>query len=156
MSFATISDMSRFVTFRLADLLAGVNILDIREIVPAVRIAPVAQSPDFVTGLINLRGQILVVLDIVRLLGLKRREDTFPSHVIVFKHKDVGFIVDRIGDVISLDTAAKKNIPANIGPGIQKYVEEIIDFSGEMLMILNSGKILSESLSARESSKGEP
>ncbi len=146
---------SRYVTFKLDDNLVGINILDIREIVPCIKITPVAQAPEFVLGLINLRGQILVILDIGVLLGMEKRAPGKESHFIIFKHKDVGFIVDKIGDVISSEQSAADVIPANIETEIQKYMENIIDLPEDILMILNAKKILSKTLSSHKLPKGE-
>ena len=131
------------VTFRLADNLIGINILDIREIVPYIKITKVQQAPAFVLGLINLRGQILTILDIGVFLGLEKRNTHSETHIIIFKHKDVGFIVDQIGDVIGTDQKHIESIPANIEPDIQKYMVNIINQPEEILMILNAQKILS-------------
>ncbi len=154
MELSNTSNTSRYVTFKLDDNLVGINIMDIREIVPYIKITPVAQSPEFVLGLINLRGQILVVFDIGVLLGLKKRTFGKDSHIILFKHKEVGFIVDRIGDVISTDKISSEDIPANIEPGIQEYMEKIVDFSEDILMILDAQKILSKTLSGQQLAQG--
>ncbi|MBU1342305.1 MAG: chemotaxis protein CheW [Proteobacteria bacterium] len=143
MNLIKIHHKSQYVTFRLADNLIGINILDIREIVPYIKITQVQQTPAFVLGLINLRGQILTVLDIGVLLGLEKREAHSKSHIIIFKHKNVGFIVDQIGDVIGTDQKHMESIPANIDANIQKYMENIINLPDEILMILNAKKVLS-------------
>lgn len=155
MDLSNIGDKSRYVTFKLDDNLVGINILDIREIVPYIKITQVAQSPEFVMGLINLRGQILVVFDIGVLLGLGKRTFGKDSHIILFKHKDVGFIVDKIGDVISTDKEFSEDIPANIDSGIKEYMEKIINFSGDILLILDAQKILSKTLSGQQLAQGE-
>jgi purine-binding chemotaxis protein CheW len=136
---------SQCVSFKLAHNLMGVNILDIREIVPCRKITPVAQAPGFVTGLMNLRGQILTVLDIGVLLGLEKRAVQAGSHVIVFKNRPVGFIVDRIGDVVGIDPQQMEAIPANIDPKIQEYMEHIIRLPDDILMLLDAAKLLSAS-----------
>lgn len=147
-------NISRYVTFKLDDNLAGMNILDISEIVPCTRISPVPQAPDFVLGLINLRGQILAILDIGVLLGMEKRVVGKESHFIIFKHKDTGFIVDRIGDVISTDQAKRDKIPENINPEIQSYMDYVIDLPDEVLMVLSAPKIQSFTASGLEKSKG--
>lgn len=134
----------QYVTFRLAHNLIGVNILDIREIVPYVRITQVQQAPEFVLGLMNLRGQILTILDIGVLLGLESRRIHSDTHIFIFKHRDVGFVVDQTGDVVGADQEHIESIPANIDPGIQKFLENIINLPDEILMILNAKKILSQ------------
>ena len=135
--------MTKYVTFRLAQALIGVNILDIREIVSCTRSTKVQQAPEFVFGLMNLRGQILTILDIGVLLGQKKSQIHSNSHVFIFKHTNVGFIVDQIGDVVAIDKKQIEVTPANIKPGIQKYMDHIINLPEEILMILNAKKVLS-------------
>jgi len=134
---------SRYITFRLADNLIGIDILDIREIVPCIKVTKVQQAPEFVLGLINLRGQILTILDIGVLVGLPKRSINPQSHFIIFKNKDAGFIVDRIGDVLEADQTHVESIPANIDTKIRLYLDNIINLPEEILMILNGKKILS-------------
>lgn len=146
MKLTKLHHQSQCITFRLAHNLIGINILDIREIVPCKRITHIAQSPQFVLGLMNLRGQILTILDIGILLGLEKRRIHPDSYVIIFKHKDVGFIVDKIGDVVGIEQKFIEAIPANIEPGIQEYMEHIINLPDEILMLLNAKKVLSNTL----------
>jgi len=137
---------SQCVTFRLDQSLMGVNILDIREIVSCRKITAIARAPEFVMGLMNLRGQILTVLDIGVLFGFEKRAVTKESFVIIFKQKNLGFIVDRIGDVVGVDPAHIESIPANIDPGIQTYMAHVINLPEELLMMLDAEKILSDTL----------
>ncbi len=132
----------QYVTFRIAHNLIGINIKDIREIVPYIKITEIQQADEFVLGLINLRGQILTIFDVGVLLGLEKRVVHAESHIIVFKHKDVGFIVDQIGDVIGTDKKNIESIPANIEPAAKKYMESIINLPEEILMILDAEKVL--------------
>ena len=136
----------RFVSFWFGDSLVGIDILEIREIVPAGRVAPVPQAPHFVMGLINLRGQILPVLDIAALLGLTETRPGRENHIIIFKHREVGFMVDRIGDVVSLETLPDEDIPANIDPGVRQYMKHVIDLPAGILMVLDAVEVLEKSL----------
>ncbi len=146
MSTLKLNHQSQCVTFKLAHNLIGINILDIREIVPCRAVTRIARSPEFVLGLMNLRGQILTVLDIGVLLGLEKRVIHADSFVIVFKQHPVGFIVDKIGDVIGIEHHMIEAIPANIDPGIQEYMENILTLPDEILMLLDAKKILSASI----------
>ncbi len=153
MKLSELTHQSQCVTFRLAHNLIGINILDIREIIPCKKITHVAQSQQFVSGLMNLRGQILTILDIGVLLGFEKRVIHPSSYVIVFKHKNVGFIVDKIGDVVGIEQKLIGAIPANIEQDIQEYMEYIINLPDEILMLLNAKKVLSNTLLQRQNHK---
>ncbi len=142
MNLIKIDHKSQYITFRLANNLIGVSILAVREIVPKFKITQVQKSPDFVLGLMNLRGQILTVFDVGVLLGFEKRQIHSDSHVILFKNKDVGFIVDQIGDVVGANDKNIESIPANIEPEIQKYMESIVNLPDEILMVMNAKKVL--------------
>jgi len=133
----------QYITFRLARNLMGVDILDIREIVHCIRVTKVHRAPWFVMGLMNLRGQILTILDIGALLGMERPGRNSGSHVIVFKHTNVGFAVDQIGDVFDIETERIEAIPVNFAPRIQQYTDTIINLPDGVMMILNAEKIIS-------------
>nr|NJM00872.1 purine-binding chemotaxis protein CheW [Desulfobacula sp.] len=132
----------RYITFRLAQTLMGVDILDIREILPCKKVTRVHRAPGFVMGLANLRGQILTVLDIGVLLGLETPGRDSGSHIIVFKHTRVGFAVDQIGDVFSTGRERIEPVPANISPGIQKYSDTVINLPEGAMILLKAGTIL--------------
>jgi purine-binding chemotaxis protein CheW len=134
----------QYISFRLAHTFMGIDILDIREIVPCNRVSRVHRAPWFVMGLLNLRGQILTLLDISVLLGFEQPGGRISgSHIIVFKHANVGFAVDQIGDVFSIDRERIESVPTNINPGIQKYADTIINLPEGVMILLNAGKILS-------------
>lgn len=131
----------QYITFRLAQSLMGVDILDIREIIPCTRITRVQCAPGFVTGLINLRGQILTILDISVLMGFEKTGQP-GSHIIVFKHRNVGFVVDQIGDLFDVERSRIESIPVNVDPKIKKYSDTIVNLDDNVLMIINAGKII--------------
>jgi len=142
MNLIKIDHKFQYITFRLANNLIGVSILTVREIVPKFKITEVQKSPDFVLGLMNLRGQILTIFDVGVLFGFEKRQIHSDSHIIIFKHKDVGFIVDQIGDVVGVNDKNIESIPANIEPEIQKYMENIVNLPDEILMVMNAKKVL--------------
>ncbi len=143
-------DIIRFVTFKLADNLLGMNILDIREIVPGPKITPVQHAPEAVLGLINLRGQILTALDIRVLLNFDMSINRQDSYLIVFKHHDVGFLVDQVGDVITKHPDEIESVPANIDHGIKPYMDHVIEEDSQLIMAINAQKILAYTPVAEE------
>ena len=133
----------QYISFRLAHTFMGIDILDIREMVPCNRMSRVHCAPWFVMGLLNLRGQILTLLDISVLLGFEKPGRISGSHIIVFKQANVGFAVDQIGDVFTIDRERIESVPININPGIQKYADTVINLPAGIMILLNAGKIIS-------------
>ena len=123
--------MRQFATFRLGDRMFGIDVRIIREINRILDITPLPFSADYVRGLINLRGQIVTILDLGLRLGLPRRGTGPGSHNIILKRTSelvalpgapggvpdttsedpVGFLVDAIGDVVDVEESGIEPSP---------------------------------------------
>ncbi len=134
--------INQFVTFRIGDHLLGVDILNVREINRILDITPVQHAPDYVRGLVNLRGQTVTVFDLGVRLGLPPREITSESHNVILKNEPVGFLVDSIGNVVNADEAEIKPPPANIGKIESEFVEAVVKQDKELLVVLSATRIL--------------
>lgn len=154
--------IKQFSTFKLGEALFGVNILMVNEINRHLDITPVAGAPNFVCGLLNLRGQIVTVVDLGVKLGLGPREIARTSCCIVLKtsqalapHRDkelldddntgvdvVGLLVDRIGDIIAVNDSQIDTPPANIGSVNGKYLSGVVKLDEELLVMLRLKDII--------------
>lgn len=152
----------RFVTFMIDDQMYGIEVLLVREINHYLDLTPVQNAPEFVCGLINLRGQIVTVIDLGVRLGLPPRTLGKDSHNIVLKtnaelapilarenrndlvltNDKVGFIVDAIRDVVEADTAEIESAPANMGTVEGHHISGVLKLDGELLVLLNMGEVL--------------
>ncbi len=135
-------DTYQFITFRIDNNLIGINILNIREINRVLEITPVQQAPEYVRGLVNLRGQAVTVFDLGVRLGMAPREITSETQNIIFKNKDVGILVDSISDVIEARTDEIEPRPANISGIKKKFIKGVIKLDDELMIILSHKKIL--------------
>jgi purine-binding chemotaxis protein CheW len=132
----------QFITSTIDDHLIGLDITKIREIYNNLDIYEVPLSPDYIRGLVNLRGQIITVFDLRVRLGFKKKEITEQNKLIVLKEESVGFLVDSIGDVIESE---EKNLvvpPAYSGQIEEEFLEGILKYDDELLIILSTEKIL--------------
>ncbi len=78
----------QYVSFRIGEHLFGINILTVREIIRNVDFTPVERAPEYVRGLLNLRGQIITVLDLGPSLGMPLREIGRDSRCVIIKTED--------------------------------------------------------------------
>ncbi|MCA8967500.1 MAG: chemotaxis protein CheW, partial [Planctomycetes bacterium] len=78
-------ELLRWVTFRLADEGYGINVMQVQEVLRITDVAPVPGAPHFVLGIINLRGNVVTVLDMRKLLGLMPGEVTEQSRIMVIE-----------------------------------------------------------------------
>lgn len=92
---------NQVVVFDLAGVRYGIDILQVQEIMRVVEITPVAEADFAVEGIINLRGQVITVINLSRQLGLPEKERSQETRIIVVEPdgKRVGLIVDRVLEV---------------------------------------------------------
>jgi purine-binding chemotaxis protein CheW len=155
-------DTKSFSSFLLNDQLFGLDILLVREISKQLNITPVPMAPEYIRGLINLRGQIVTVLDLRQRLGLGENPVTSDSCNIVLKSEmelstirgrdgredlfavpdKVGLLVDAIGDVITVDSKMIDAPPANMGEIDGKFLTGVAKLDETLMAILDVTKIL--------------
>ena len=139
--------MKQLVSFYLGDELFGIDILLVREVNPDTNIIPVPRSRKEICGLVNIRGQVILVADLAVLLGMEARTIKPDSHVIILKttqefvrvfgktdsvkaedlsDKPIGFLVDHIGDVVSVLNKEIEPPPTHLDEGRSKLFTGII------------------------------
>ncbi|PID38115.1 MAG: chemotaxis protein CheW [Proteobacteria bacterium] len=91
------------VIFRVGELLCGIDIGSVQEVNKQLDVTPVHQARETIRGIVNLRGQILTILDLRRCLGLPSQEIDQSSRSVVVRHQDeiVGLLVDEVDDIVS-------------------------------------------------------
>ncbi len=138
-------NLVELATFYVGGTLCGMNILDIQEINKIMQMTSVPQAPAYVMGLINLRGQIVTIIDLGRKLGLGRSDTSTAPRNIVVNSPDgyVGLLVESICDVITADIDRIEPAPANMN-GIQgKFFTGVCKTDKLLIGILDIGKVLS-------------
>ncbi|MBP2017645.1 purine-binding chemotaxis protein CheW [Symbiobacterium terraclitae] len=100
--------ISQIVVFRLDDEYYGADIAVVREVVPLQRVTPVPRTPDYVKGVINLRGRVIPVIDLRRRLGLPEGQVTKATRIAVAEvaGDQVGMIVDAVEEVARVSSDA--------------------------------------------------
>lgn len=136
---AVASAVRQFCTFRLCGRLYGVDILDVKEINPDVRITPIFHAPNRVKGYVNIRGQLHLVLDLRRLLGFEPAELSATSTMVLFKPsvgEAFGVLVDAVGDVVSVAEDAIDDRCAEDGAGQGAALTRGVCRHGEDLLVM--------------------
>jgi len=131
-------------TFYVGQALCGLDIQSIQEVNKVTDVTWVPQAPKYVKGILNLRGQILTVLDIAEKLSLGNTEEDRHNRIVIVQDKGeaVGLLVSRMGDVIAVDHTKIEPTPANIGSVQSAAFEGVIRGEKDLVGILNLDRVL--------------
>lgn len=131
-------------TFRLGDLLFGVDVRDVQEVLRHADITPVPDAHEAIAGLINLRGQIATTLDLRVRLGLDPFEvEGGPMHVVVASAGEaISLLVDRIGEVLEVDPEAFERPPVTIDPEVATMIMGVYKLDDELLLVVDVARMV--------------
>lgn len=134
--------IEQYCTFWVADLFFGVSVDEVQEVLRAQPMSPVPRASEAITGLINLRGQIVTAVDLRVRLGLPPREEgVLPMNVIVRSRGEVvSLLVDDIGDVIDSAGIESEPAPSNMPPEIQDVVLGVRPLPESILLVLDADR----------------
>lgn len=126
----------------LDDLLFGVEVQQVQEVIRFQNLTGVPLSSNVVTGLINLRGQIVTALDLRRRLSLPdREEDELPMNVVIRTDGDlVSLLVDEIGDVVEVDDVRFENPPDTLNGAARDLITGTYKLDDRLLLVLDTTK----------------
>jgi purine-binding chemotaxis protein CheW len=132
----------QFCTFLLAGYLFGVPVPQVQEVIRFQPMTPVALAPPAVKGLINLRGQIVLAIDLRRRLSLgDRSEDELPVNVVVRTPDGaVSLLVDEIGDVIEVAQSSFETPPETLRASVRATILGVYKLDGRLLHVLDKDK----------------
>lgn len=134
--------MSRqYCTFLLDGHLFGVPVSSVQEVLKKQDVTTVPLAPQEVSGLINLRGQIVTTLELRARLGLAPRPEDAPAVNVVVRTKDghaVSLLVDEIGDVMEPGESAFEPAPETVPGHIRALVTSVCKLDGQLMLVLDT------------------
>lgn len=132
----------KFTTFQIANRLYGIDVLRVQEVTRSLPIAEVPLAPNFVRGLINLRGQISTAISMRTLFKISGEEPNDPMNVVC-KVGDmlISFLVDGVGDVLELDSEYFESTPETVPDGIKAFLLGVYKTPDNLLSIVDVDKI---------------
>jgi purine-binding chemotaxis protein CheW len=139
-----VADELTYCTFELDGLFFGVEVLAVQEVIRSQQMTPVPLAHHVVTGLINLRGQVVTAVDLRRRVGLADRpEGVEPMNVVVRTPEGpVSLLVDEIGDVLEVQDAQFEPAPETLDGGIADLVTGVYKLDGRLLLVLDIDRAL--------------
>lgn len=124
-------------TFELADLYLALPVERVQEVILEPQISRVPIAPETIKGLINLRGQIVTVIDLRSRLGFDPRDQPGELHVVLRRGAGaVSLLVDDIGDVLEVDDALAAPPPKTLGGVLRELVTTVYKLDGRLLLVL--------------------
>lgn len=136
--------VSQQLTFTLAGEEYGVEILAVREIRSWSRVTRIPQTPDYVLGVLNLRGAIVPVMDLRLRFGLTRESygDETVMIIVAIGARLFGIVVDAVSDVIDIDPVAIRPVP-DMGAVVDtRYLKGLVSHAERLVMLLDVEKLM--------------
>lgn len=140
----TQTDVYQLVSFEIAGEEFGVDILKVQEIIRVLDVTRMPNAPAFIEGVINLRGQIVPVIDLRQRFDLPSKEKDGNTRIVVVElsGKTVGFLVDRVQEVIRVETAIIEPPPDLVTNVQTRYITGVAKLEDRLLLLLDLDQIL--------------
>ena len=136
----------QLVTFKLADETYGINVMHVQEVLRISEIAPVPGAPAYVLGIINLRGNVVTVIDTRSRFGLPSAETDDSSRIVIIESEEmvVGILVDSVAEVVELHQSEIDSAP-NVGNDeSSRYIQGVANRESDLLIVVDLNKLLTE------------
>jgi len=138
-------ELLQLVSFTIGDEEFGVDILKVQEINRMLEVTRVPNVPNYVEGVINLRGKVIPIIDLRSRLGMERKEHDHNTRIVVVElcGKLAGFVVDAVREVLRIPTSVTEPPPAVFGASKHDYVTAVGKLEDRLLILLDLEKVLS-------------
>ncbi|WP_100753119.1 chemotaxis protein CheW [Vibrio salilacus] len=139
-------EVLQWVTFQLEEETYGINVMQVREVLRYTEIAPVPGAPDYVLGIINLRGNVVTVIDTRSRFGLMQGEITDNTRIIVIEseHQVIGILVDSVAEVVYLRSSEIDTTPSVGTDESAKFIQGVSNRDGKLLILVDLNKLLTD------------
>jgi len=137
-------ELLQLVSFKIGNEEFGIDILKVQEIIRIMAITKVPNSPEFVEGVINLRGRVIPVLDLRVKLGMPSIDHNNSTRIVVVEinQTTVGFIVDAVSEVLRIPKSITEAPPAIVAGIKTEYITSIAKLEDRLLIFLDLERVL--------------
>jgi len=139
-------EVLQWVTYRLDEETYGINVMQVQEVLRYTEIAPVPGAPEYVLGIINLRGNVVTVIDTRSRFGLPPTDITDNTRIVIIESDEqvVGILVDSVAEVVYLRSSEIDSTP-NVGTEESaKFIQGVSNRNGNLLILVDLNKLLSD------------
>jgi purine-binding chemotaxis protein CheW len=133
-------------TFFVGNALCALDAAGVQEVIRVESVTRIRHAPDEVTGVINLRGKIVTLLDLGRMLGLGKTAVTRESRIFIIEDRGefLGVLVDRVGEVIEVEAGQENSLPVNIPAAQARFFQGVCRTGSNVIALLNPREVLNE------------
>jgi purine-binding chemotaxis protein CheW len=141
----TTAEMKQYISFIVADETYGMELLRVREVIRVREITWIPRAPSFVKGIINLRGDVIPIIDLRDKFGLEAREHTAATRVVVVEvdGRLMGMVVDAASQVVRIPVSQIDPPPPVMGGRSQEFITGVGKLDKRLVILLNVDGILS-------------
>ena len=136
----------QWVTFRLENETYGINVMQVQEVLRYTEIAPVPGAPAYVLGIINLRGNVVTVIDTRSRFGLPPADVTENSRIVIIEAEKqvIGILVDSVAEVVYLRSSEIDSAPHVGTEESAKFIQGVCNRGEELLILVDLNKLLTD------------
>ncbi|MBA6340492.1 chemotaxis protein CheW [Colwellia sp. MB02u-10] len=139
-------EILQWVTFKLDRETYGINVMQVQEVLRYTEVAPVPGSPIYVMGIINLRGNVVTVIDTRIRFGLESAEINDNARIVIIEAETqvIGILVDSVAEVVYLKSS-EMDVAPNVGNDESaKFIQGVSNRDGELLILVDLNQLLSD------------
>tara|TARA_R110002111_G_scaffold248271_6_gene311792 strand:+ start:464 stop:931 length:468 start_codon:yes stop_codon:yes gene_type:complete len=141
-----IDPILQWVTYHLDNEIYGVNVMQVQEVLRITEIAPVPGAHDYVLGVINLRGNVVTVIDTRKRFGLPSKKPDDLSRIIVVEvaNNVIGMLVDNVAEVVYLHQSEIEPTPTMNKDEPSYYIQGVSNRDNTLIILVDVDKLLSK------------
>jgi purine-binding chemotaxis protein CheW len=137
----------QWVTYQLEDETYGINVMQVQEVLRITEIAPVPGAPSYVLGIINLRGNVVTVIDTRSRFGLMPKDSNDDQSRIIIVEVNgnvIGMLVDSVAEVVYLHQSEIDSVPMVNNDESSRFIQGVCSREDQLLILVDANKFLTE------------
>ena len=139
------TDVTQLCGFRIEHDFFAISVLEVQEVIRKQNLTKIPSAPDYIKGLINLRGQIVTAVSLRNLFGLPELiSEDYMNIIVRFGDSLYALMVDEILDVINVENSSYEKTPNNLNEKIRDYISGVYKLQGKLLITLDLNKVLNQ------------
>ena len=142
-----IIDSSEVLSFSIGETIYGIEVIYVKDIITIEQITVVPKIPDHIKGVINIRGKVVPVISVRKRFGIEEIPYDDRTCIIVLEFDDgnqVGIIVDRVQEVISVDASDISNTPDSKNVNANRYIKSLINLESGIRLLIDCYKLIND------------